>query len=60
MIRRLDCARMAQILSENGRYVHIEKIDKVWKLYSQDLEVDWARIPDQSGMILGIMDNYLT
>jgi len=58
--RILDCMRISQILSEQNRYVHVEKIQKVWKLYSIDCQVEWARIPDQSGMILGIMDNYLT
>lgn len=60
MKRYLDCARLSQMLCEENRYVHVEKIQKVWELYSYDLEVEWARIPDKSGMVLGIMDNYLT
>jgi hypothetical protein len=48
------------MLCEQKRYLSLEQIQMVWASYSAGKKLEWARIPKDSSVVLGIMDNYLT
>lgn len=56
--RQEDVIRMVKVAQKNGYDLLERDAYEFWKLYSEKVEADWLKLPEEDELLLQIMLNY--